>query len=137
MSEPGTPKQQKLFGISPSFLVDDVVKSAEYYRDVLGFSFERYWGEPPCFVILRRDSAEISLSNPGATSLARPNRKAHADATWDAYIWVADVGALHAELTQRGARITRGPESTFYNMREIEVQDCNGYTLCFGEDIPE
>jgi catechol 2,3-dioxygenase-like lactoylglutathione lyase family enzyme len=28
------------------FVVDDVVKSAEYYRDVLGFSFNRYWGHP-------------------------------------------------------------------------------------------
>jgi hypothetical protein len=30
------PRQQKLFSISPSFVVDDVVKSAEYCRDVLG-----------------------------------------------------------------------------------------------------
>lgn len=128
--------QQKLKGISPSFLVDDVVKSAEFYRDVLGFTFNRYWGEPPCFVIVVRDYAEISLGNPGVPGLMRPNRKAHPETAWDAYIWVEDVEALHRELTAKGAKILRGPESTFYNTREIEVEDCNGYVLCFGQDTP-
>lgn len=126
--------EQKFKGISPSFLVDDVVKSAEFYRDVLGFTFNRYWGEPPCFVIVVRDCAEISLGNPGAAGLMRPNRKAHPEAAWDAYIWVADVEALHRELSAKGAKILRGPESTFYSTREIEVADCNGYVLCFGQD---
>ncbi len=27
-----------------------------------------------------------------------------------------------------------GPESTFYDPREIEVDDCNGYAICFGQD---
>jgi predicted enzyme related to lactoylglutathione lyase len=125
---------QKFKGVSPSFLVDDVVKSAEYYRDVLGFSFDRYWGEPPCFVIVIRDHAEISLGNPGSAGLMRPNRKAHPDAAWDAYIWVEDAEALQRELSAKGAKIIRGPESTFYNTREIEVEDCNGYVICFGQD---
>jgi catechol 2,3-dioxygenase-like lactoylglutathione lyase family enzyme len=125
--------QQKLKGISPSFLVDDVVKSAEFYRDILGFTFDRYWGDPPCFVILVRDFAEISLGNPGAPGLMRPNRKAHPEAAWDAYIWVEDVEALHREFIGK-VKIIRGPDSTFYNTREIEVEDCNGYVLCFGQD---
>jgi catechol 2,3-dioxygenase-like lactoylglutathione lyase family enzyme len=43
----------------PIFLVKDVVKAAEYYRDVLGFRFDRYWGEPPCFCTVWRDAVEI------------------------------------------------------------------------------
>jgi hypothetical protein len=39
------------FDIAPVFLVKDVVKSAEYYRDFLGFLFDRYWGDPPDFVL--------------------------------------------------------------------------------------
>ena len=35
---------QKFKGVSPSFLVDDVVKSAEYYRDVLGIQFRPLLG---------------------------------------------------------------------------------------------
>ena len=85
-------------------------------------------------MILVRDFAEISLGNPGAAGLMRPNRKAHPDAAWDAYIWMEDVEALHAELNGKGAKILRGPESTFYDTREVEIEDCNGYVICFGQD---
>lgn len=136
MTEPKRVWPQKLLGVSPSFIVDDVVKTAEYYRDVFGFSFDRYWDEPPCFIILGRDSVEIFLSSLGVQGLARPNRKAHPEVVWDAYIRVTDVEALRDELAGRGAKIIRGPESTFYRTREIAVEDCNGHVLCFSENVP-
>lgn len=108
MSEQIRAQPRKLLGISPSFIVDDVVKTAEYYRDVLGFSFGRYWGEPPCFVILGRDSVQIFLSSTGVQGLARPNRKAHPEVVWDAYVRVTDVEALCDELIGRGAKYSAG-----------------------------
>lgn len=102
---------------------------------MLGFHFDRNWGETPCFVILLRDSIEISLSNPGGSGFVRPNRKVHPDAPWDAYVWVHDVSALQKELQSKGAKVIRGPEETLYHTREIEVEDCNGYVLCFGQSI--
>ncbi len=137
MTEQKRVRPQELLGVSPSFIVDDVVKTAVYYRDVLGFSLNRYWGEPPCFVILLRDSVEIFLSSTGVQGLVRPNRKAHPEVVWDAYVRVTDVEALRDELAARGAKIIRGPESTFYHTREIEVEDCNGYVLCFSENVPQ
>jgi len=131
---PDSPSTKVLRAISPCFLVEDVVKTAEYYRDVLGFHFDRYWGEPPCFVILLRDSVEISLSNPGGGFTPRPNRRDHPDAPWDAYIWVGVLGVMENELRSKGAKIIRGPEDTFYQTREIEIEDCNGYVICFGQD---
>lgn len=98
MAEAAPQVKEQLKSVSPCLLVDHVVKSAEYDRDALGFHFDRYWGEPPCFVILLRDSSEISLSKPGGTGFVRPNRKAHHDAPWDAYVWVNDLSTLHQEL---------------------------------------
>jgi predicted enzyme related to lactoylglutathione lyase len=135
MAEAAPRVKEQLKSDSPCLLVDDVVKSAEYYRDVLGFHFDRYWGEPPCFVILLRDSIEISLSNPGGSGFVRPNRKVHRDTPWDTYVWVNDLSTLHQELQSKGAKVIRGPEETFYHAREIEIEDCNGYVLCFGQNI--
>jgi predicted enzyme related to lactoylglutathione lyase len=126
MAEAAPRVKEQLKSVSPCLLVDDVVKSAEYYRDVLGFHFDRYWGEPPCFVILLRDSIEISLSNPGGSGFVRPNRKVHRDTPWDTYVWVNDLSTLHQELQSKGAKVIRGPEETFYHAREIEIEDCNG-----------
>lgn len=103
MNEPVKPMPNILITV-PVFLVDDIVKSAEWYRDVLGFQFDRFWGEPPCFVMVGRDEAEIFLSGPETPGekIMRPNRKVtHA---WDAYIRVRDVAALCAEFKAKGAR---------------------------------
>jgi len=33
--------------VAPYFLVDDVVATANYYGDTLGFTFERFWASRP------------------------------------------------------------------------------------------
>jgi hypothetical protein len=62
--------------------------------------------------MLLRDSIEISCK-PGGSRIVRPNRKMHAEAPWDVYIWVNDLFALHKELQSKGAKVIRGPEETF------------------------
>jgi catechol 2,3-dioxygenase-like lactoylglutathione lyase family enzyme len=124
----------KMRGIHPLFLVNDVVKAAEYYRDVLGFRFDRYWGEPPCFCIVWRDAVEIFLKQPEdpAQAAVRPNGTAGA---WDAYINVGNADALFEELRAKGAKILRVPCDAVYEMREFEVEDPDGHVLCFAHDL--
>ena len=50
----------------------------------------------------------------------------------DAYIWVGDVDVLAQELKGRGARIIEGPVDRDYGMREIVIQDPDGFRLAFG-----
>jgi predicted enzyme related to lactoylglutathione lyase len=130
-----TNRERNLRAICACFIVDDIVKSAEYYRDVLGFSFESYFGEPPCFVMLYRDGVEFFFSSGGRKGLARPNHVANPDFTWDAYVRCGDVAALLQEFKSKGAQITREPQVMPYQMKEFEVKDCNGYILCFAQDV--
>lgn len=125
---------KQLYGAHPCFIVNDVVASAEFYRDKLGFSFERYWGEPPCFVMVGRDDVWIFLSSQGP-GMAKPNHTVHPQITWDAYINVTDVDALCEEFKAKGVKILRGPETAFYEQREIEIEDPNGYCICFAQDV--
>jgi len=135
MATPAQSQEVKVYQIHPVFLVDDIVKSAEWYRDVLGFKFERFWGEPPCFVMLRRGEIEIFMSGPECPGerIMRPNRSR--TSAWDAYIRVSDALALCAELKATGAKVVREPGDTVYDMREFEVEDINGYALCFAQDV--
>jgi catechol 2,3-dioxygenase-like lactoylglutathione lyase family enzyme len=135
MAELKTPAALRLTSIHPVFLVPDVVLAAEWYRDKLGFHFDRYWGEPPCFCIVHRDGVSIFLKGPeeGCALEVRPNRS-RAEA-WDAYIDVSNADALAGELRSRGVAMVAQPEDTVYCMRELEVVDLNGYALCFGQDI--
>ncbi len=130
---PASAKQ--LLGIAPYFLVRNVVKAAEYYRDALGFSYPRFWGEPPIFCMPHRDGVIIMLSQTQDALIIRPNAKARRDESWDAYVWVNDADALYAEVKAHGAIIAYEPVlKEEYGNREFGVRDLDGYLLAFGSD---
>lgn len=133
MSAPSKPQ----WSIAPYFLVSDVVASANFYRDQLGFRYDRFWGEPPCFCMVRRAGIVIMLSQVSG-ALVRPNSSASAaehGGAWDAYVWVDDADALFAEFQAKGVNIPRGICDQEYGCRDFDILDCNGYRLCFGHDL--
>jgi len=122
----------------PQFTVPDVVSTAQYYRDVLGFQIAGYWdGEhvslttdpPPVFAIVSRDDVQVFFSRADQPHVERDR----AEGANDAYFNVGGVDALAAELRSRGADILDGPEDRIYQQRELVVRDCNGFVLTFGE----
>jgi uncharacterized glyoxalase superfamily protein PhnB len=124
------------WSIAPYFIVDDVVGTANYYRDKLGFHYERFWGEPPRFCMVKRGGIIIMLSQLAATGAVRPNRMADPNGdAWDAYVWVEDADALFLEFKGKGVRIARDIRDQPYGNRDFDIEDCNGYRLCFGHDI--
>ena len=122
------------WSVAPYFIVDDVVATANFYRDKLGFQYERFWGEPPAFTMVYRSGITIMLSQFEKTGLMRPNSAAdrEGEGVWDAYVWVDDADALCAEFKSKGVEIAREVCDQPYNCRDFEVVDCNGYRLCFG-----
>jgi predicted enzyme related to lactoylglutathione lyase len=124
------------WSIAPYFIVDDVVTTANYYRDKLGFKYERFWGEPPCFCMVMRSGAIIMLGQLEAIGVMRPNRSVDPEGeAWDAYIWIENADALVAEFESKGVRITRDVSDQPYGCRDFDVEDPNGYRLCFGQDL--
>jgi predicted enzyme related to lactoylglutathione lyase len=122
--------------VAPVLIVDDVVATANFYRDQLGFAYERFWGEPPCFCMVYRKGVILMLSQmEGVQGQMRPNSKVdpHGEC-WDAYLWVDDADTLYAEYQARGVTIARPICEQPYGNRDFDVLDCNGYRLCFGSD---
>jgi catechol 2,3-dioxygenase-like lactoylglutathione lyase family enzyme len=127
--------------VAPYFIVDDVVTSANFYRDKLGFHYERFWGEPPSFCMVKRGGIVIMLAQLEETPVRnsgriRPNRTQDREGgAWDAYVWIADADALHAEYKANGVTIVRAPCDQPYECRDFEIDDHNGYRLCFGHTL--
>jgi catechol 2,3-dioxygenase-like lactoylglutathione lyase family enzyme len=124
---------QQFFNSSPYFVVRDVLATARWYRDSLGFQFST-WGEPVDFAIAFRDGVEIMLRQAKGSFELRSNRAVDPIGL-DVYVRVADVDALGKELEGRGVTLTTQPVTRFYKWRELEVTDPNGYLLCFAEDV--
>ena len=127
---------QPRWSIAPYFIVDDVVATANDYRDRLGFRYDRFWGDPAAFCMVWRSGVVIMLAQVDRTGLIRPNRTIDREGgAWDAYVWVDDADALLAEFRSKGVTIARDVCDQPYGCRDFEIDDHNGYRLCFGHDI--
>src|ERR1041385_8086164 len=96
-----------LKAVFPVFVVPDVVHTAEYYRDVLGFTIVGTFLDPPVYAMLRRGEVEIHVgkSDTGDTFTNQTLRKRLGA---DAYIVASDIEQLYAELLANGANIVEG-----------------------------
>jgi predicted lactoylglutathione lyase len=119
---------------APVLLVRDVVAAAGYYRDRLGFSYDRLWGEPPDFCMVERDDHTVMLSQAPAGTPLKPHWQI-VHHMWNAYFWVDDVEAIYAEFVQRGATIDYGLGMKDYGVYEFGVQDLDGHDLAFGQIV--
>jgi uncharacterized glyoxalase superfamily protein PhnB len=121
-------------GIAPYFLVRDVRRAAEYYRDRLGFEIGPYSRDPPVFVIVQRAGMALQLGRM-ESGRGGSNRDWN-DESFDAYLWVPDADGLYAEFQTRGATLMDAPVVKPYGMKEFDVRDADGYVLRFGQDMP-
>lgn len=124
----------KLTASAPVFLVRDVVAAANHYRDTMGFGYERFYGDPPHFVILHRDGMYLMLKQADDPAHIVPLWTV-SDKLWNAYFWVDDANALHAEFAAKGAKIDYGPCDQPYGCREFGIQDLDGHDVGFGQVV--
>ena len=124
----------ELLSAVPQFTVPDLVRTVEYYRDVLGFQVGGYWDgeqasdEPrdPVFAIVFRDQVRVHFNRGEATHT-------RAEGAYDVYFNVKGVDELASDFRARSAEILDGPEDRVYGQREVVIRDCNGLVLCFAE----
>jgi hypothetical protein len=126
--------KSRLTASAPVLLVKDVVAAANHYRDALGFGYDRFYGEPPGFVILGRDGMYLMLKQVTDQKLIVPFWTV-SEGLWNAYFWVSDIESLHAEFVRRGAKIDYGPCDQPYGCREFGIQDLDGYDIGFGQIV--
>ncbi len=111
---------------TPVLRVSDYDRARAFWRDVLGFSVMEEAGNPVTgFGIYRQDKAQVFLMAWDGPEVAYDG--------WRAYFHCDDLGALSERLTNAGWPF-KGPARTEYGMKEIQVTDPDGNTVCFGWD---
>jgi predicted enzyme related to lactoylglutathione lyase len=99
--------------------VDDIEKTTEHYREVLGFPIDFVFGDPP---VHAASATNVHFSR--GKSLT--------------YFLVADLDTLYENYQVSGAKIVAEPYvNSDSGMREMDVEDCNGHLLRFGERLLE
>lgn len=127
-------ESRHFFGVIPVFLVDDVVATVEYYRDVLGFEVDFVYGEKPVYASVSRDDAIVNFTRSDPPGRRNSVRGSGVGNGTDAYIVVDSVDEVYQELKYHAANIVVELEDHEYGMREFQIEDCNGYRLVIAEE---
>jgi uncharacterized glyoxalase superfamily protein PhnB len=116
-----------------------VRQAAEYYRDILGFTLDPVDGvfqptaEEPggVYAIVKRSGVWVHFQ------IRREDlpRRSRAGFERDVYLYVDNLDGLFADLQQHGAVILQPPRLAPHGIREMVVEDLNGYRLAFGEFV--
>ena len=106
---------------APVLHVPDVVGTAAFYRDLLGFTWD--FGDDTYAVVWRDNSAIHFVKDKTSPSGIH------------LFQWVKDVDAYYDEIVGRGASIPKGPTNQPYGIREFGLSDVNGVSVVFGQEI--
>ena len=112
---------------APVFPVDDATKTADYYKNTLGFDIRVLFGDPAFYAVVQREGVRIHLSEREDT-----RRKIE---PCSVYIFVCDIDNIYEEFRGKGVEMFSPPENQSYGMREFEMSDINGHFLVFGQAI--
>ncbi len=132
--------------LTPNLMVEDVMQSVIFYRDLLGFDFlmamrdEQPVEELPAaddkpldWAMVQRDQVAVMFQQRSSLGEELPTMAGRdIGASLTLYIELEGVSELYDSL-QGQADIIKPLQTTFYGMREFYLRDCNGYILAMAE----
>ncbi len=132
--------------ITPNLMVEDVNRTVEFYKDVLGFEFVfgvpegsqeevTSWPEERSlyFAMMKCGIVEIMVQARRSLTEELPELKGkEIGGSVTFYIEIDGIQEWY-ERTRNKATIIKDLHTTFYGMQEFYIQDCNGYILALAE----
>lgn len=115
----------------PVIAVRDSAKAEDYYCRVLGF--QKMFSYPPNSAL--PEPRYIGVARDGVWLHLQSYKPERAGMT-DAFLWVADVDRLHAEVSARGAAVQLPPTDQTWGTRETGIRDPDGNVLVFATQPP-
>jgi GNAT superfamily N-acetyltransferase len=107
--------------------VADVAATVRFYRDMLGFTGEWLWGEPP-------DFGGVSWGKVSLMFCLAPDLAGKVEGHQH-YFFVTGIDRLHERHRHHGVPVVSPPGDKPWGLREYTVRDPNGYHLRFGEPV--
>lgn len=120
-----TDNPEQFYQGAPLLLIPDVLATATFYREALGFTTDPGTATAD-YSVVWRDNAAVHLA-----------RGERAPTGVRIFFWVRDVDSLYAEVARRGATVAVPIGTRPYGIRDFAIRDPNGVELVFGQDWEE
>ncbi|MGG4470009.1 VOC family protein [Paenibacillus alvei] len=112
------------------FPSQDILKTANFYEQKMGFKAVHYLNTKEPHVCLYRDTTEIILTKTNGQKVI-PNRDLYGYG-YDAYFITKNQEELQEEFISSNVNIVRSLDSTDYQNKEFVVEDIDGRWIAFG-----
>lgn len=109
---------------APGLAVRDIHVAHAFYANVLGFTKTFENGDPVGFMVLKKDGAEIHISQ---------SRDARATVVNAFHMFVDDIDGLYAICTKAGVRIIKSLQDKDYGQRAFVFADPDGNRIDVAE----
>jgi uncharacterized glyoxalase superfamily protein PhnB len=120
---------------TPNIMVEDINRTIDFYKDILGFQVITTVPETGAFVwaMLGREDVSMMFQARGSLGEEIPTLKDRAiGASLTLYTDIQGIDELYASL-QGKVKIVQNMHTTFYHAREFAIEDCNGYVIASAE----
>lgn len=109
--------------------VNDLERSARYYRDVLGFEIHeigdpgwRFFVRDACFIMAGHCADALPAAELG-------------DHSYFAYVVVDGIDQFYAEVVAKGAALIKKLRNEPWAMREFGIRTVDGHRIMFGSPV--
>ena len=126
-------KRSKLVNAAIIFIAPDAKKTADYYRDRLGFRVVEHFDKEEKFAAMYRDEIEIIVVQSRFGEVI--SNQERYGAGYDVYIdpeTLEDVDLLYEEWKEQGVKILTPPALTSYGCYEFVFEDIDGRRIGIG-----
>lgn len=112
------------------FPTPDIIKTANFYEQIMGFKAVQYMAAKEPHICLYRDTTEIILTKSNGQKVI-PNRDLYGYG-YDAYFITKNQEELQNEFIKSNVKIVRSLDNTDYNNKEFVIEDIDGRWIGFG-----
>jgi len=123
--------------MTPNLMVQDVNKSIDFYRGVLGFELIATVPDSGQFdwAWMKHGTVELMFQTMPSLIQDLPEFKGiPIGATQTLYTKVTDAKKLHGQIKDK-ANVVLGLKTTFYGMEEFSIKDPDGYLITFASEV--
>ena len=124
----------KLQSAAPSFTVNDVEKSLAWYRDVLGFVVQQRWESNGKLLGVEIIAGSV-LFMLGQDDWKKGRDRDKGDGFRIYCTTEEDIDQLAERIKGNGGTLTQEPRDQEWGMRDIALEDPDGYKITIGAAI--
>lgn len=124
-------RNAKLIAIAPQLIVHNIKRTAEFYRDKLGFEIIAIVGEPAVYGMVKRDEFQVHFAKSDIEQIKV--NKDFRSISHDFIIWVPEIDDFYNELISKNVKITGHIIKRSYGSREFVFEDCDGHSILVGD----